>query len=241
MLTEWLTDAILVNSASAASQLAAARRHRPRRIYTVPNAVEDRMEERARARTRLAGRWALDPTRVWIGSTGRFERSKRFDMLLDAVAVLARRQANVHLVLIGYGDGLDALRTRAETLGISDRVTFTGEDADARFWMSALDIFCFLSLDEGQPNAVMEAAAAGVPIVGWRTPFLEELSDGGKSAVLVPARDLSALNEALETLVREPGTRERLGRGGRSYILANFSVRRLVQGITSTYEELLAH
>jgi glycosyltransferase involved in cell wall biosynthesis len=241
ILTEWLTDGIIVNSACAANQLAAAKGIRRRRIYTVPNAVEDRIEERARAREMLAVRWNVDPRRIWIGSTGRFEQSKRFDLLLEAVASLRRREEDVHLVLIGYGEGLDLLRSKAEALGIADRVTFTGQDADARVWMSALDIFCFLSLDEGQPNAVMEAAAAGVPIVAWRTPFLEELSDGGRAAALVPPRDLKALDEALETLIREPVTRERLGLGGRSYILANFSVRRFVQGITSTYEELLAH
>jgi len=230
-----------VNSACAASQLVAAKARLKPRIYTVPNAVEDRIEERTRARKRLAERWSLDPGRVWIGSTGRFEHSKRFDLLLEAAASLGRRGEDVHLILIGYGEGLDALRSKADGLGIADRVTFTGEDADARLWMSALDIFCFLSLDEGQPNAVMEAAAAGVAVVAWRTPFLEELSDGGRSALLVPARDLAALDEALETLIREPGTRESLGKGGRSYILANFSVNRFVQGITRTYEELLAH
>lgn len=241
ILTEWLTDGILVNSRSAARQLAGAGRGTRRRIFTVPNAVEDRIEERTRARARLAERCSIEPGRVWIGSTGRFEESKRFDLLLDAMASLRRRGENVQLVLIGYGDGLAALRSRSESLGLSDRVTFTGQDADARLWMSALDIFCFLSLDEGQPNAVMEAAAAGVPVVAWRTPFLEELLDDGRSAVLVPAGDLEALGEALRTLIHEPGTRDRVGRVGRSYVLANFSVGRLVAGITTTYDELLAN
>lgn len=241
ILTEWLTDGILVNSQSVARQLAGGGRGARRRIYTVPNAVEDRIEERARARTRIAQKCSIEPSRIWIGSTGRFEESKRFDLLLDAVASLRRRDEDVQLVLIGYGPGLEALRSRAESLGLSGRVTFTGQDADARLWMSALDIFCFLSLDEGQPNAVMEAAAAGVPVVAWRTPFLEELLDDGRSAVLVPAGDLHALDQALGTLIHEPGTRDRVGRGGRSYVLANFSVGRFVQGITKTYEELLAN
>jgi len=241
ILTEWLTDGILVNSVSAAQQLARTPRRAQRRIYTVPNAVEDRIEERARARARLAQKYSIEPRRIWIGSTGRFEESKRFDLLLEVTALLHRRGEDIHLVLIGYGAGLSALRSGAESLGLSDRVTFTGQDADARLWMSALDIFCFLSLDEGLPNAVMEAAAAGVPVVAWRTPFLEELLDEGRSAVLVPPTNLEALEQALGTLIREPGTRDRLGRSGRSYVLANFSIGRFVQGITKTYEELLAN
>jgi len=194
-----------------------------------------------RARTRLAERYKIDLDRIWIGSTGRFEESKRFDLLLDALSLLRRRDENVQLVLIGYGDGLEALRARAESLGLADRVTFTGQDADARVWMGALDIFCFLSLDEGLPNAVMEAAAAGVPVVAWKTPFLEELLEDGRSASLVPARDFAALDRALGTLIHEPVTRDRLGRGGRADVLSKFSVSLFVQGITRTYEELLAN
>jgi L-malate glycosyltransferase len=240
ILTEWLTDGILVNSASAARQLALTRRQARRRIYTVPNAVEDRIEERTRARARLAKKYSIEPGAVWIGSTGRFEESKRFDLLLEVMSLLRQQSENVELVLIGYGDGIELLRSKADSLGVSDRVTFTGQDADARLWMSALDVFCFLSLDEGLPNAVMEAAAAGVPVVGWRTPFLEELLEDGRSAVLVPPRDMQSLLEAVVTLIHEPRTRDRLGRSGRSDILENFSVGRLVEGMTNTYEELLA-
>src|SRR5207237_5534202 len=98
ILTEWLTDGILVNSASAARELARAPRRTRRRIYTVPNAVEDRVEERARARARLAERCAIEPERIWSGSTGRFEESKRFDLLLDALASLRLRNEDVQLV-----------------------------------------------------------------------------------------------------------------------------------------------
>ncbi|HYK43221.1 MAG TPA: glycosyltransferase [Thermoanaerobaculia bacterium] len=239
VLTEWLTDGILVNSESAAIRLARSGRRRGHRIYTVPNAVEDRTEERARARANLAAKYSINPERIWVGSTGRFESSKRFDLLLDALASLRGRNENVQLVLIGYGEGMETLRSRAESLGVADRVTFTGEDAGARLWIGALDIFCFLSEDEGLPNAVMEAAAAGVPVVAWRTSFLEELLENGRSAILVPAGDLGALDAALRTLIHEPHTRHELGRVGRTHVLENFSVGRFVQGITSTYEELL--
>lgn len=240
ILTEWLTDGILVNSASAARQLAGVRRRVRRQIYTVPNAVEDRIEERANARARLSQKYSIAPGSIWIGSAGRLEESKRFDLLLDVTALLRGGGEDVNLVLFGYGAMLDGLRARAAALGISDRVAFTGEEAKARLWMSALDIFCFLSEDEGLPNAVMEAAAAGVPVVAWRTPFLEELLDGGRSAVLVPPGNLQALEQALARLIHDPGARDRVGRSGRSYVLDNFSVRRFVEGITNTYETLLA-
>ncbi len=240
ILTEWLTDGIVVNSASAAERLVPLRLRVRRRIYTVPNAVEDQMEERPRARARLSLKYSISPARLWIGSAGRFVASKRFDLLLDTTALLHRRSEDVHLVLIGDGPLREGLQAKAQSLGISDRVTFTGEVAEARLWMSALDIFYFLSEDEGLPNVVMEAAAAGVPVVAWRTPFLEELLDGGRSAALVAPGNLQALEEALASLIHDPAARDRLGRSGRSHVLGNFGVRRFVEGMTNTYETVLA-
>jgi len=121
-----------------------------------------------------------------------------------------------------------------------DRLTITGQDADARFWIGALDIFCFPSMDEGLPNVVMEAAAAGVPVVAWRTPFLEELLVDGRSAVLVAPGNMRDMASAVEGLIQDAGRRQRIGWGGRREILANFSVTRYVDGITRAYEELLA-
>jgi glycosyltransferase involved in cell wall biosynthesis len=240
ILTEWLTDGIVVNSASAAERLAPLRRRARRRIYTVPNAVEDEMEERPHARARLSLKYSIPPARLWIGSAGRFVASKRFDLLLEMTALLHRRSEDVHLVLVGDGPLRKGLQAKAQSLDISDRVTFTGEVAEARLWMSALDIFCFLSEDEGLPNAVMEAAAAGVPVVAWRTPFLEELLDEGRSAVLVAPGNLQALEEALVSLIHDPAARDRLGRRGRSHVLGNFGVRRFVEAMTSAYETVLA-
>ena len=169
---------------------------------------------------------------------GRFQESKRFDILLDLMAML--KAEDVLLLLVGDGPMFAALKSKAASLGISDRVVFTGEDADARLWMSAFDIFCFPSEDEGLPNAVMEAAAAGVPIVGWRSPFLEEILEDGRSAVLVERGDVQALQGAITALIRDPERRNRLGLSGRSRVLNTFSVRRLVDGMTLTYERMFS-
>ena len=236
-LTEQLTDALLVNSRAAASQMRENGRRR-RRIYTVPNAVEDAGEDRASARRRLAETWNVPEDRLWIGSAGRFQYSKRFDLLLDLTARLVAAGENVHLFLMGYGQLEGSLRAQAVRLHVVDRVTFTGEDARARLWMSALDLFCFPSMDEGLPNAVMEAAAAGVPVAGWRTPFLEEVLDG--SAALAEPGDMDGLERTVIGLLRDREARRELGRNGRRHVLDSFSVSRFVQGLTGAYEELLS-
>ena len=163
-LAKLLTDAMLVNSRATAMRLGE-NGGRPRRIFVVPNAVEDVAEPRDAARTRLANRWRIPTDHLWIGSAGRFQRSKRFDQLLEVAARLSSAGNRIHVLLIGYGDLESELRGQAARLGIASSVTFTGEDPTARSWMSALDVFCFPSEDEGLPNVVLEASAAGVPVV----------------------------------------------------------------------------
>jgi glycosyltransferase involved in cell wall biosynthesis len=240
-LTEWLVDGILVNSHVTEEQLVQANRWPKKKIYVVQNAVDDQIEERSEARSRLWKQWNIPEKRTWIGTMGRFEASKRFDLMLDLAKYLIGCGENFHLLLIGYGDGVGGLRERATALRIDDRVTFIGPDPDARQWLSALDIFCFPSNDEGLPNAVMEAAAAGVPVIAWRMPFMEELLEDDHSAMLVEPGDFNEFCIRVLTLIRDPVLRSRLGQAGQNLILNRFSVNKLVQRLTSVYDELLGN
>jgi glycosyltransferase involved in cell wall biosynthesis len=238
LLTEWLTDGLLVNSHAAAAKFEGSGAGRSRKVFVVPNAVENDVADRAAARSRLAQRWGIDTSRVWIASMGRFDQGKRFDLLLDVVAALCSKGHDVQFVLIGYGDRMEALRGQVQVLGLADRVLVAGPDPDARRWLSAFDLFCFPSTDEGLPNVVMEAAVAGVPVVGWRTDFLEELL-GKEATTLAEIGDAHALEGVLAALIADPRERDRAAREGRGRMLANFGVPRFVAALTAVYAELL--
>jgi glycosyltransferase involved in cell wall biosynthesis len=238
-LTNLLTDGLVVNSASAAKQIQGKRRLLPQRVFAVPNAVEPVAGERVEMRFRFGERWKIPESRIWLGSIGRFEASKHFDLLLELTASLVGQGEDLHLVLFGYGHEMDGLRTAATALGIGERVTFTGEDAEARFWIKAVDVFCFTSLDEGLPNVVMEAAAAGVPVLAWRTDFLQELLGDGPSAMLVEPLDREALQEGLHLLIQSRERRLRLGEAARSEVLGKFGVSAFVRRLSAVYDELL--
>ena len=228
-----------MNSHAAAAQIRYGGGGKAHRLFVVPNAVEDEVAGRAEARLRFAARWNADSRRLWIGSMGRLDADKRFHALLDIVASLTRRGYDLQLILIGYGDGLEALNEAARSLGIADRVVVSGPDPDARKWLSALDVFCFPSTDEGLPNAVMEAAVAGVPIVGWRTDFLAELL-GGSGAALAEPGDRAGLEDAVARLLERPEERLQLGREARQRMSNQYGVNRLIERMTSVYEELLS-
>jgi glycosyltransferase involved in cell wall biosynthesis len=238
--TPLLVDGLVVNSRWAASMISAKYGRRFRRIYAIPNAVEEPTGPRAAARELMSRRWGIPTGRVWLGSACRFEPGKRLDLVVETFRRLRGQDADVHLVLIGDGESRTALEASVASAGLGDRVTLTGETPDARSLIGALDVFCFPSMyDEGLPNVILEASAAGVPVVAWRTPPLEELLDAGVSAALIGLGDLDGLTTAVGSLVSDSRRRDELGERARQRVLEKFSVGRLVERFSAAYDDLV--
>jgi glycosyltransferase involved in cell wall biosynthesis len=235
-----LVDSILVNSDSAGEQLKENRKRKNKDIHVVVNAVENPVNNRLEIRESLSSRFDIPAERLWIGSLGRLEAGKRFDLLIKVMAMLQDDVQDFQFLLIGDGPDEFHLKRMAEDLGIHTHITFAHEIPDAGKFLSALDIFCFASLDEGLPNVIMEAAAAGVPIVSWRLPFIEELLDGGKAGSLVePVGDIINFKNNVLNLIRSPQLRIETGKAGQHHVLKNFSLERFIQQMTDVYENVL--
>ena len=238
-LTLWFVDAIVVNSSSVAEQLQNVRGGRKPFVYTVQNAVEKQAGDRLLIREVLSLRFGFSNRGVWIGSVGRLDPGKRFDDLLKVIALLSIELKDFHFLLIGDGPERDYLERVTDELGIRQYITFTGEVPGASAWLSALDIFCFTSLDEGLPNAVMEAAVAGIPIVSWGLPFMKELLKNGEVACLVEPEDLASFKNALVDLIHSPTLQDHLGQVASQHVLETFSLENFVRQMTYVYEDLL--
>lgn len=238
-LTFYLTDAILANSKSAAEQLFIAKKRQSQKIYCVPNAVDALSSERFVTRDVLSSRFGISLDDVLIGSLGRLDPKKHFPSLLQVMALLQEHTRNVHFLLIGDGPERQKLETMATELGISNHVTFTGEVPGASAWLSALDIFCFTSLDEGLPNVVLEAAMAGVPVVAWRLPFIEEIITDGETGLLVEPNNLDDFRDAILSLLHNPSLGVALGVTGRKHVQKEFSLDKFIYRMSLTYDHLL--
>ncbi|MDW7755749.1 MAG: glycosyltransferase, partial [Brevefilum sp.] len=179
------------------------------------------------------------PNALWIASMGRLDPLKHFEWLLQIIAKLGDKHSNIHLVLIGDGPERTRLETLAEGLDLTGNVTFTGEVPMASTWLKAMDIFTFPSVDEGMPNVILEAAAAGLPIVAWRLPFYQELLTNAHTALLVDPYNQNQMLAALNTLIDSPELRRSLGQAARHHILTSFSLERYVNEMTHVYETVL--
>lgn len=177
----------------------------PLRAFTPPSAAE-------------LAQWRRDigtpSTARLIGGATRFYPVKGLDVLMAALPAIAARVPQVHLVLWGDGPQLAQRQAQAQALGVADRVCFAGYAPDADRRLALLDCFVLSSRSEGSPLALLEALAAGCPIVATRVGGVPELVQDGTSALLVPPEDPAALAAAVIRVLTEPVLAERLCAAG---------------------------
>ena len=150
-------------------------------------------------RARVRAGFGVDDDTLVIGNVARHEHQKGLDLLVDAVAELARADRRVLLVQAGRDGNASAdLRSRIDRLGVAASVRLLGHVDDvAADVLPGLDVFAFPSRYEGLGGALIEAMAAGLPVVTTDLPVTREVTGG--SAVLVPAGDVAALAAAVAT------------------------------------------
>ncbi|HUH84276.1 MAG TPA: glycosyltransferase [Stellaceae bacterium] len=163
---------------------------------------------------------------------GRLHPNKGFDTLLAAVATVP----DLHLWLAGEGAAREALEGRARSLGLAPRVRFLGWRDDTAALLATADLLVSSSRLEPLGNVVIEAWAAGVPVVATASEGPRALIRHEESGLLVPVDDPAALAAALRRVIADPGLRARLAAGGRAAYAAEFSAERVV----GLYREFLA-
>ena len=172
-----------------------------------------------------------------IGTVGRLERVKRLDVLLEAVALLARPSAIV--VVAGEGSCRAALEERAKALGLADRVRWLGLRNDAREIHQAFDVYVQSSETEGVSNAVLEAMALETPVVATAVGGTGELIDDDVHGLLVPKNDPGALAKAIaRTLDDAVATGARVA-NARRRVEAELSFDSRTRAVEGIYEELM--
>jgi len=221
------TEVICVSETERREGLAA-RTCLPDRTVVIRNGVEpDRFPVRVHA--------AVERPR--LVSLGRFKAPKDFGTLLEALAQL--RDVPFVAVLVGDGPEREALEAAAQRLGLGDVVEFAGERDDVPSLLAAADCFVLSSTSEGMPISVLEAMAAGLPVVASDVGGVHELVREGETGFLVPEREATALARAIRPLLGDHGERARLGANGRTDVEATFTVSRVRREHVELYRRLL--
>ncbi len=238
--TQGLVDAYTPNSESVRRFLVEELRLPPGKITVIPNCVdEQRIRERVAGTDRRAKRAALGITEneFVITYVASFKAQKDHATLLEAFALLGgslRRSAR--LLLVGDGELRNGMERLARHLGIARRVLFLGERDDVVEILAITDCFAFPTLHEGMPNALLEAAAAGVPIVCTDIPENREVV--GEEALFFPRRDPSALARAVRRTMRDRAGAKRFAERARLRVKEKFFVWATTRRLSEAYRRL---
>jgi glycosyltransferase involved in cell wall biosynthesis len=166
--------------------------------------------------------------------------------LLDALKPLADQGKQFSCLIVGGGgssseEKIALLKGQAASLGLTSRIVLTGLRDDIPEILSLIDIFVLPSLDEGLGRSLVEAMAAGKPVVASRVGGIPEAVEDGTTGILVPPGDAQALAEALSFMLEHPAQTTEMGRRGRERAARLFDEERMVDRICSLYRELLGH
>lgn len=182
--------------------------------------------------------FGLSPLSPVVGSVGRFEPIKGYDILLRAAGLLRARQPKVQLLLAGEGEETARLKRLAEELQIEDRVVFLGWQQEILEVLSALDLFVLPSRNEGMGRTLVQAMAMGKPIVATRVGGVPEVLGEGEVGLLVSPDDPAELASAIEQLLTDRELARKMGEAGRRRAPA-YSAAQMIAKIESLYDTLL--
>jgi glycosyltransferase involved in cell wall biosynthesis len=186
-------------------------------------------------------RFGLEGKRVVV-TVARLVPLKNVALLLRAVALLAPRVADAHLVVVGDGPESASLEKDAAALGIADRVTFVGSVAqgDTPAWYRTADVFALSSRFDNSPNAVLEAMATALPVVVTDVGGTREFVDAGHGGIIVPPDDAFELARALEFYLTDRHASRIAGSRNRERATAEFSWRVSAQRLLDVYRQTIA-
>jgi glycosyltransferase involved in cell wall biosynthesis len=225
-----VTDCVLVLSPRQRDEIAG--RYRvvpPARAHVVPLGLE------------LDALLAMDPatrparTGVVFGFVGRFVPIKNLPMLIEAFASVHRRLPDVRLLLVGDGASRADIESLIARLGLQDAVELAGWRQDLPGVYRDIDVVVLASLNEGTPVAVIEAMAAGLPVIATDVGGVADVVEHGVSGVLVPSGSLDQLTAAMLRLAGGPGERTALGCAGRAAVRTRFTAERLAADVAQLY------
>jgi glycosyltransferase involved in cell wall biosynthesis len=233
----WLADRV-VTSGEAVRRIVVDAGVPPARVIAIPAGVDlDAFPFRARAPETLA---ALALTPPVVGSVAMFRGSKGHAHLIDAFARVQAARPTATLLLVGDGIRRAWVEGLARAAGLADRVVFTGFRSDVPALLAAMDCFVLASTrTEGVPQSLLQALAAGVPVVASDIGGVPEVVVDGVTGLLAPQGSADGLAGRIEAVLDDPAAAERRAVAGRALVERRFSHAASIARLLDLYDELL--
>lgn len=229
------THKIIAVSCAVRDFLIKYQKIKPEKIEVIYNGID--IEKFTPKKEKQQAKIALNlkPENFIIGCIARFNAQKGHKYLIEAIPNIIANIHDVHFIFAGIGPLSDTIRKQAEMLKILDKITFLGLRTDIAAILNAMDIFVLPSLWEGLGIVLLEAQAAGVPVVASKVDGIMEVVQDNKTGVLVLPEDSEQIAQAIISLIKHPDMAKSYGMTGRQYVTQNFSIEQMTKKIESLY------
>ena len=212
---------------------------RPASIVAIPNGITAPHRNPEIDPARIRRRLRAGPGDVLIVTVSRLAPDKGLEYLLQAAAMLPRTEPHIHIAVAGDGPARGRLERLAGRLGVTCRVLFLGFRSDIADLLAAGDMVVLPSVREGLSISLLEAMAAGKPIVATSIGSQREVAAHREMAWLVPPADSRSLRDAIVGLARDRALRDSLGANARAVYESSYTEKRMLQSYRQLYLDLL--
>ena len=206
------------------------------RVQVIYNGVDEAPEADPAGIAQYRRDLGLSDDELVVGVVGNLYPVKGQTYLLDAVPQVLQTCPKTTFLLIGRGELEVPLKTKVKTLGIEEKVRFLGLRHDVPKLLAIMDVFAMPSLSEGLSIALLEAMAAGKPVVVTHVGGNPELVVHNETGLLVPPKDAAALASALRTCLEDKELATRFGRNGRKRLEQSFGLSPMVNHYQQLYQ-----
>ena len=231
---------LLIISDKGIAQLKLAEGLSPQRLRVVRSVVDPAPYQGPRDLSWFRSQFGLPPESRALGVVAQLIERKGHLLLLEALPPLLAEFPDLHVLFFGKGGLEGRLREMIGAGGMARRVRLAGFRDDLPRILPCLDLVVHPAYREGLGVSLLQASAAGVPIVACRAGGIPEAVRDGENGLLVPPGDAGALRDAIARLLRDPVLARRLGEGGRALVAREFSLDSMVEGNLAIYREVLA-
>ncbi len=211
------------------------------RIEVIHNGIDPNDPQLGAGRGAAREQLGLDDSELVVGTVARLTAEKNLPQLVEAVASLSgSRLPHARLVIVGDGPERARLEAAISGLGMDGKVKITGTSDRARSWYAGFDVFALPSLNEGLPMVLLEAMAAGVPVVASAVGAVPAVVEDDVSGLLVTPGDSDELTAAILRLCADGGLRKRIGGRAREVVCSRFSSHRMAERYSEVYRAVTA-
>lgn len=233
----YLANPIIADSENVAETLIQDQSVHPRRVKVIPNGIDEQHFQPRPPDQALQESFGIQAGEHVIGIVARLEPVKNHQMLLRAFSSLCDLRSDIRLLIVGDGSSRSDLGAMAQELNIADRIIFAGNRRDIPECLSLMDAFALSSVSEGLPLTILEAMAAGVPVISTKVGGIPEVINNERNGLLVESQDVAGMRDAFLRLLEDTVLTQQITSCARSDVVSRYSLRAMTRAYEHTYDQ----